>query len=253
VTKEASSRLESFLEKVHPERAVAGFTKFDGTVAFYSFVKAIMREQEARRVLDFGAGRGAWYHGSQKWKRELQDLRQYGAKVTACDVDPIVREHPASDRQLVIAPGQPLPFPDGHFDMIVSDVTFEHIEDPAFVSAELARILRPGGFLCARTPNKYGYAKIFTGLVPNRLHSRLLKRIQPDRESQDVFPTFFRMNTVRALRRFFPGWQVSWFRTSAEPAYYFGNPLLYRLFMLVHKLLPDAWATSICFLIRKPG
>jgi SAM-dependent methyltransferase len=241
----------NFLDSIHPERSVTGFSKHDGTITFYGFVRAIMRDLDARRIMDFGAGRGAWHELCSGWKRELQDLRHYGAEVVACDVDPAVMAHPASDRQVVLEPGRPLPFPDGHFDMIVSDFTFEHIADPGFVAAELIRVTRPGGYICARTPNKYGYAKILTAMVPNRHHVRLLERVQPERQAQDVFPTVFRLNSVRDIRRHFPGCDISWYRDSAEPAYYFGSPALYRLFLIVHKLLPDVWATAICFLIRK--
>jgi len=239
------------LNKLHPERAVTGFTRLDGTITFYAFVKAIMRELDAKQVLDFGAGRGGQLEVESAWKRELSDLRQYGANVVACDLDPVVAQHPASDRQVVIEPGAPLPFPDGHFDMIVSDFTFEHIDDPAFVAGELLRVLRPGGYICARTPNKYGYATIATSLVPNRMHVRLLGRIQPDRKAEDVFPTRFRMNTVGAIRRHFQGCQIAWYRDSAEPAYHFGSTLVYRFMSGVHKILPNALATSICFFIRK--
>lgn len=240
-----------FLDRIHPERGVIGFTKTDGTITFYSFIKAIMREHGARRVLDFGAGRGALLQTGPMWKRELADLRQYGATVWAADIDPVVATHPASDEQVVLEIDQPLPFEDGFFDIIVSDFTFEHIEKPGDVAGELLRVLRPGGYICARTPNKYGYAKVATGLVPNRLHKSALRRIQPDRQAQDVFPTFFRMNSVRDIRRAFAGCEVVAYRDSAEPAYFFGSAALYRVMRLVHKLLPDALATSIVFIIRK--
>lgn len=241
----------NFLARIHPEMSVAGFTKLDGTVTFYSFVKAVMADLEARRVMDFGAGRGAFADTASRWRRELQDLRQYGAEVWACDVDPVVKTHPCSDYQVVIEPGGPLPFEDEFFDMIVSDVTFEHIADPGASAQELLRVLRPGGVICARTPNKFGYAKILTQIVPNRLHVKFLRAIQPGRKAEDVFPTVYKLNSVRAVKRHFPGCDVYWYRDSAEPAYYFGSPLLYRLGLGIHKLLPDVLATSICFFIVK--
>jgi SAM-dependent methyltransferase len=241
------------LNTIHPERALTGFTRLDGTVRFYSFVKAIMRQLDARRVMDFGAGRGAWQELDAPWLRELHDLRQYGATVIACDVDTAVLQHSASHEQVVLDPDGPLPFEDGSFDMIVSDRTFEHLEDPAPVARELLRVLRPGGFICARTPNRYGYVTMLAQLVPNRRHVALLSRAQPDRQARDVFPTYFRLNSVRDMRRHFPGCEVTWFRDSAEPSYYFGNPWLYRMGLLVHRLLPDALATSLCVMIRKPA
>ena len=242
-----------FLDRIHPERRLTGFTKLDGTVRFYSFVKAIMRDLDCRRVMDFGAGRGAFASLDRGWRRDLQDLRQFGAEVWACDVDPVVESHPCSDHQVVIEPGAPLPFDDGHFDMIVSDVTFEHLDDAGAAARELLRVLRPGGVICARTPNKYGYASLLTRMVPNWLHVRFLRRIQPGREAKDIFPTRFRLNSVRAVRRHFAGADVHWYRDSAEPAYYFGNGILYRLGLFAHKLLPDVLATSLCLFIVKRG
>ncbi len=242
-----------FLDRIHPERSVAGFTKLDGTVLFYNFVKAAICRADAKRILDFGAGRGGPLHTDIRWRRELQDLRQFGAEVWAADIDPVVREHPASHHQVVLQADQALPFEDEFFDLIVSDFTFEHIDKPEQVAPELLRILKPGGFICARTVNKYGYIKLVASLVPNRLHVRALNSIQTDREDQDVFPTVYKMNSVREVRRQFPGCSVAWYRDSAEPAYYFGNPLLYRVFALIHKVFPEVVATAICFFIRKNG
>jgi SAM-dependent methyltransferase len=240
-----------FESRIHREKAIAGFTKLDGTVRFYSFVKAIMRDRGLRRVMDFGAGRGGFASTESPWRRELQDLRQYGAEVWACDIDEAVKRHPCSDHQIVIEPSQPLPFDSGSFDLIVSDFTFEHIEDSQSVASELLRVLRPGGVLCARTPNKYGYVKMASQLVPNSLHSRFLKRIQPDRLAEDIFPTVYKLNSVTDVRKNFRGCQLYWYRDSGEPAYYFGSSLLYRIGLLLHKLLPEVAATTICFFIVK--
>ena len=242
----------SFLDRIHPERKVAGFTKRDGTLLFYTFVKAVIYKVGAKRVLDFGAGRGGPLHYPVKWFREMQDLRQSGAEVWAADVDPVVHEHPCSDHQVVLEIGAALPFADEFFDVIVSDYTFEHIEHPEQVAPELLRVLKPGGYICARTPNRYGYIKVAASLVPNRLHVRALNRIQPHREDKDVFPTVYKMNSVGQIRKLFPGCEVSWFRDSAEPSYYFGNGLLYRADRVLHWVLPDPFEALVHFFIRKP-
>jgi SAM-dependent methyltransferase len=242
----------TFLDRIHPERGVAGFTKSDGTVLFYNFVKAAICRVDARRVLDFGAGRGGPFHTPIRWRRELRDLRQFGAEVWAADVDPVVATHPASHHQVVLEIGKPLPFDDEFFDVIVSDFTFEHIDDPDQVAPELLRVLKPGGFICARTANRHGYIKLAASLVPNRLHVKALGRIQPHRDEKDVFPTVYKMNTVSQIRTLFPGCELHWYRDSADPAYFFNSGLLYRLFRFVHWVLPERFATIICFFIRKP-
>lgn len=236
----------------HPERAIDGFTALDGTIKFYGFVKAILMKTGALDVLDFGAGRGgAFAEDLSVYRRYMRDLRVFGAQVTACDVDDAVLRHPASDRQMVIKACEPLPFADESYDVIVSDMTFEHIEDAPFVAGELLRVLKKGGYICARTPNRFGYVRLIAGLVPNCFHAALLNHIQPERKSEDVFPTLFRMNSPRCMRKLFNGCNIYHFYESAEPAYFFGNIYIYRLFMLIHKLLPSCMSTSICLFIKK--
>jgi len=243
----------SFQDRIHPERGLAGFTKLSATLLFYNFVKAAMARVDASKVLDFGAGRGGPLHTDISWIRQLQDLRQLGAEVWAADIDKVVLDHPASDHQAILEMDKPLPFPDEFFDVIVSDWTFEHVANPELVAPELLRILRPGGYICARTTNKYGYVKLMASLVPNRLHKKTLEYVQPDRVPEDIFPTVFKMNSVSQIRRLFPGCSVFWFRSNSEPAYFFQNSLVYRAFLALHWLLPPVCATSICFFIGKPS
>jgi len=245
--------MSDFTYRIHSEKGIDGFTVLDGTVKFYAFVRALLLKTGARNVLDFGAGRGAALADDHSHlRRHLRDLRATGANVTACDLDEIVHSHPASHRQVVISPDEQLPFEDESFDVIVSDMTFEHVENAPFVAGELMRVLRPGGFLCARTPNRLGYVRLASGLLPKRHHAGALRSAQPKRKSHDVFPTFYRMNSLREIRRLFPGCRIYHFRDSAEPAYYFGNQSLYRLFLLVHWLLPRVMSTTVCFYIEKP-
>lgn len=245
-----------FLNKIHPERNIDNFTKFDGTVTFYSFVKAIMLRTNASKVLDFGAGRGSFWHLNSEdngslWRRHLQSLQFNGAEVSACDIDQVVMSHPCSDKQYIIENGEPLPFADNSFDVIVSDFVFEHIENPAFICRELKRILKKGGYICARTPNRYGYVKFFTGLAPNNLHTKFLKFIQPSRKIEDVFPTRYQLNSIKQIKRHFRDCAIYYYRDSGEPAYYFGNLIFYRFFQFVHWITPTQMSTAICCFIRK--
>ena len=138
-----------------PEVGAGGFTCIDGTIEFYGRIQALLRPE--MQVLDFGAGRGAGLQADRvTFRRELRSFKGRVARFVACDVDEAVRTNPGADETLVIALDQPLPFPDAVFDLIVSDFVFEHITKPALVCTELRRILKPGGWICARTPNKYG-------------------------------------------------------------------------------------------------
>lgn len=235
-----------------PEIGAGGYTSRDGTVEFYGRVQALLRP--TMHVLDFGAGRGAGLQDDLvSYRRGLRTLKGKVARMVACDVDEAVQANPEADEILVIRPDAPLPFEDAAFDLIVADFVFEHIQDPGQVSAELTRILKPGGWLCARTPNKYGPVSLVTRLIDNSRHSRVLHWAQPERKEEDVFPTAFRLNCLRALRRWFPAERFEHFsyRYEPEPGYYFNNVTVLRMMMLLSWLLPPAMKTNLFIFLRK--
>jgi len=143
----------------------------------------------AWRILVFGAGRG---------EREF-DLRGSDREVVGVDIVEDVLVNPLVDRALVYN-GRRLPFPDVSFDLCCMHSVIEHLFEPAGTFAELARVLRPGGHLLFKTPNKWFYAMVISRLVPNWLHANIL-RFATGREKRDVFPTLYRANTCRRLRR----------------------------------------------------
>lgn len=245
--------MNDFTSRWHPEKAIDGFSAIDGTIMFFTFVRTCCEKSKAKKVLDYGAGRGMfWYEDPSDYRKKLRDLRTTGADITACDIDEAVMNHPCSHRQVKIDQMQKLPFEDDAFDVIVSENTFEHIEDAEFVAGELKRVLRPGGFICARTPNRYGYLRLLSGLVPNNLHAKVLSYVQPERKAEDVFPTVYKMNSPSQIRTLFHGCDVYHYHTVGEPSYYFGNELIYAGFKLIHALMPRGLAPAVSFFIRKP-
>jgi SAM-dependent methyltransferase len=241
---------------VHKEIAIDNFTVEDGDIAFFSLIRATAMRQPISKILDYGAGRNYYAQDfdparSSYFIRDLRDLRYNGANVTAADVSEAVLGHPTSDRQIRIQPDQPLPFEDGEFDMIVSDFVFEHVRDPALVAAELQRVLKPGGWLFVRTPNKWGYVAIVASMVPNRLHSAVLRIIQPTRKETDVFPTHYRLNTPSAVAKAFDQCEVSALSAHWEPQYFFGRKWLYHINRIFHALVPNRLGMTSIFMMRK--
>ena len=238
----------------HPEKAIDNFSAIDGTIMFFTFVRTCCMKTNAKDVLDYGAGRGMfWYEDPSEYRKTLRDLRTTGATVTACDIDEAVITHPCSHKQVKIEPLQQLPFEDNSFDVIVSENTFEHIEDAEFVAGELKRILRPGGYICARTPNRSGYLRLLSGMVPNSMHTKVLARVQPDRQAEDVFPTVYKMNSPAQVSALFQGCEVTHSYTVGEPSYFFGNRLIYAVFKFIHATMPARLAPAVSFFIRKPN
>ena len=239
--------------RFYPESRFGGFSHRDCTVEFFTRINALLNRDD--RVLDFGAGRGGGITDDPcRFRRELQTLQGRCAELVGCDIDPAVLENPHVDRTVVAEPGKPLPFADGTFDLIFCSYVFEHVADPEFVSGELLRILKPGGYLCALTPNKWGYVALVAALVSNRLHRKVLHRVQHARADFDVFPTIYALNTPAAIRHYFAAKsEVVVYPFTPEPAYHFDSPLLYWLLRWVHKHLPDRLATNLFIFTRKYG
>ena len=91
-----------------------------------------------------------------------------------------------------------IPLPDASVDVVMSRSVFEHLDDPAAVYRELARIVRPGGCVIFLTANMWHYSTLVARLVPNRYHPQIVARVE-GREEQDVFPVRYRTNTHRAV------------------------------------------------------
>jgi SAM-dependent methyltransferase len=234
-----------------PETNIGGFSYADAGVALFTQIDAILRPTD--RVLDFGAGRGEYILDDViEYRRRLFNLRGRCAHVEGCDVDEAVLTNPFLDHATVIETGSPLPYPDNSFDLVFARSVFEHVAEPELVAQELVRVVKPGGLIAALTPNRFGYIALAATVVPNRLHVRALSHIQPTRKAFDVFPTLYRLNSAKALRRAFgPGVDIHIVYISGEPGYHFGNPLLYRVFKSLHKHLPDRLQPLLIAYIRK--
>ena len=249
----STSRGADPVPRLYPEVHAGGFTRFDQHVIFFARVNALLREDMT--VLDFGAGRGIWAEIESGFKLQLITLRGKCHKVIGVDLDPAVLDNPLVDEAVVLPPDGSIPLPDASVDMIVSWAVFEHLEDPAHSAAELRRVLKPGGWICAWTPNKWGYVSVGARLIPNQFHARVLRHVHPtsQRRESDVFPTFYRLNTVLELRRHFPTTRFEHFsyRFNGVP-YYHANKLSLAatIDFLIH-LMPSYFAQSLHVFIRK--
>jgi len=239
------------LEALFPEKRVARFLHRQDRLVFFSMVNDLVQSHHV--VLDFGAGRNRFPEFGRHIER-TSTFKGRCAKVIGVDVDDAVLTNDSLDEAHVIPVGGPLPLPDHSVDVIFSYAVLEHIEDPPAVAAEIDRVLKPGGWFCAWTPNKWGYIGIGARLIPNELHARLLPLVQPNnRAPRDVFPTRYRMNTRGAIARLFPAdrFENFTFRFNAQPTYNFGSALMARLWLLYMALTPKALAQTLFVFVRK--
>ncbi len=240
--------------RLYPESRVGGFSRADGGVEFYQRVAALLRPEMI--VLDFGAGRGSFLDDRSTYRRDLARMQGRVASVIGVDVDDAVLRNPSLDEAYVVKADGTLPLADESVDLVVSSFVFEHLGDPGKAAGELERVLRPGGWVCARTPNKWGYIGVGARLVPNSLHVRMLRRLQPGKNAEDTFPTAYRLNAPSALRKYFPGNRFAHFiyTQDSEPAYFGGSKVAWRTMQVLFRLTPPALgATLFIFLQKRPG
>lgn len=237
--------------RIFPEIGAGGFTRRDGTLQFYNRVHALMPATGV--IVEYGAGRGRGAENPLPYFRRLFDLRADDRRVIGIDIDPAVRTNPLLDEAHVFD-GRRSPLEDGCADMIVSDYVIEHVDEPAAFAAEIDRLLKPGGWFCARTVNALSLVALVATLIPNDLHARILSRAQTGRKAEDVFPTRYRMNTLRAVRKHFPAsrWSNHSYTWTTQPDYTFGNPLLYLAFLVSGRLKrPIFGGESIMIFVQK--
>jgi ubiquinone/menaquinone biosynthesis C-methylase UbiE len=181
-----------------------------------------------QKVLDAGCGR---------YMRFCKDLSD-AAAVVGIDLETTLETDNRSMPFGVRGDVSRLPFPNGHFDMVISRSVIEHLEDPPQVFREFSRVLRPGGKVVIITPNKYDYVSVIASLTPYWVHRSLVSKIFEVPED-DVFPTLYRANTMSAVRKAFTSAglvQKELGTINHYPAYLMFSPTLFRLGILYERL-----------------
>ena len=242
------------LRRLYPEAEVGGYTRYDGFVEFYSRVNALLTPES--RVLDFGAGRGQWADRDAlpAYSRHLRAFHERVAFVAGTDVDPVVMTNPTIAEAHTVSPGQRLPFADESFDLVLADHVIEHVQeqDAQQVADEVMRLLKPGGWFAARTPNKWGVIGVGARAVPNHLHTKVLHKLQPGRLDYDVFPVAYTMNTRKDLQRLFRApHRLHVYGHASEPRYFGNSVPAWRVASFIDRLTPPRMAPTLMIFVQK--
>ena len=242
--------MSSIKERFYPETRFGGFTHVDGTIAFYTRVNALLKPTDV--VLDIGCGRGALADDPVPYRRSLRILKGKAAKVLGIDVDEAGRENPFLDEFREIQ-GDRWPVEDSSVDLAVSDFVVEHITEPDVFFAEAARVIKPGGHLCLRTPNKHSYFGLASRLIPSRFHASITKKTQEKRQEEDVFPTVYQCNTRRSLYRVLRehGFDSVICSHEAEPGYLSFSWVAYWLGVLYQRMAPSGVRNNLLGFARR--
>lgn len=241
----------TFTKKFYPESQFGGFSDIDGTITFYNRVNSLLTEQST--VLDVGCGRGEYQDDEVQFRRSLRILRGKCKKVIGIDVDINAKTNPYIDEFFKIEGDVWKEIKDGSIDVVVCDYVLEHAQFPDRLFSEFNRVLKPGGVLCARTPNLLSYLGIAASLIPDRFHAKLVGVLQDARKPEDVFPKFYRCNTIHTIRRLFRAHNFEGvvYGFESEPAYFSFSSFVYGIFTYLHPLTPPYFRTILYLFARK--
>lgn len=131
-------------------------------------------------VLDVGAGQGggvleALNRGADAYGIEPGDEFCGIGKMRLADAN-------YDDSRMLLAEGEQIPFPENHFDYIVSLQVLEHVKNPKTIIKEIYRVLKPGGQCFIACENylsfrEQHYRVPWLPLLPKTLGDKYLKAI----------------------------------------------------------------------------
>lgn len=174
------------IERHYPE---VGFDK-------YSITDFVLLEKVKSNYLVVEAGCG---HSSSKFYERNKQHRHF--KVIGVD---ILLSDIIANCQInlgVVSDIEHMPFKDASIDIVVTRMVIEHLKRPQIFFNEVSRVLKPTGAFLLMTPCKFGLVTSVSRLLPEKLRPWLAKNIIGT-PSTDVFPTYYRANTLRALDRY---------------------------------------------------
>lgn len=160
-----------------------------GTLPFHDLCTRSI--QSGANLLEIGSGPS----------NDTSDALARIGPLTGLDINPEVLGNRACSNTLLFD-GQRFPFPNESFDACISNWVLEHVADPNSHFREVARVLRPGGVYCFRTPNLFHYVMLGSRLLPHSVHLRLANRLRGlSAGAHDPWPTFYRANRRGKLKQ----------------------------------------------------
>ena len=199
-----------------------------GTERFHEMIAE--RVPRGGKILEIGAG------PSNETSRFLATL----GEVHGLDPDPSVADNDALAGWTVLENDR-FPFAEATFETCVSNYVLEHIERAQDHLREISSILAPGGAYLFRTPNLHHYVSIVSRLTPHRFHLMVANRMRDMPEgSHDPYPTVYRLNTRRSIRRAARNAGLVVERLSmieSEPMYGLSSRALFITFMTYERIV----------------
>lgn len=123
--------------------------------AYEDYIRRYSKTIKNSRVLDVGCGLGNYTSLFSESKNEVFGL----------DVGDFRLPKFSDSFEFVKYDGEKMPFPDKHFDVIVSFDVIEHVKNDLQFVKEIKRIIKPKGKILIATPNRTRLAAFLLGLI----------------------------------------------------------------------------------------
>lgn len=140
-------------------------------------------------VLDVGAGAGIV---------EEMYFKGLVKKICGIDLDYRVIHNDKIDEGKV-ANASSIPYDSETFDVVFADNVMEHLSEPEKVFKEIHRVLKPGGVVLFKTPNRSHYMPLIARLTPLRFH-KFINQFR-GRNAEDTFHTYYLSNSLMQVAK----------------------------------------------------
>jgi len=221
------------LEKQNQWREQYRRTRPDWQPATELFAELVREHLRADAVLlDIGCGRGGL----------VEQLQHPVAQMMGVDPDwQSLMEHRLNIPRAA-GLSDALPFAAECVDVVFAGWVLEHLERPLLTFQSIYRVLKPGGVFVFITPNARHPLSLFNSILGRmgQMQSWLVNRLY-GRSQADTFPTYYRVNQIKTLRRIGSecGLRLKTIHAVPDPSYLAFTPALFRLISRIEENLPE--------------
>lgn len=179
-------------------------------------------------VLDAGCGNGNYV---------IDENRHRIAWAVGVDVSTECTKKNICLDEIQVASLENLPFESNKFDVVVSLWVLEHLENPAKVFNEINRVLKPNGIFMFATPNLNYLPLKVMHIINSVKFNHLLNKYLFGREENDVFPTHYRVNSLKEIKTVInSNFSIEELRLNSDASYTAFNEITYKLTKILLKL-----------------